>query len=1181
MAMNLGAVNVNLVANTSKFVKGMSNARKALQQTGQSAKDQNEILKKNAKRLLELQEREEVLGKTRKKLSADLKALVDREAASRKKAAAAIAAVEKEVAAALQNKKLMIKGNAAELRKLHKEQKKGSKKYKDLLAQNEAAVKRLRRARSGRKGNIAAAHARESKEIKKVVRDYNRLAPTMARYNNTVRKVSRSQDELRESTDKASKKTRTFGKSLKSIGVAGMAAAAAGIYAIARAADFLGGQLLDSSKKASRFEHQLKKLEAVTSASSAEMFELNNKALQMSRKFGVAADKVADGMSFMGMAGMKASEILTGIESVMKLSTIGMMEFSRAADIATNIMTQWGVPAEALTDVVDVMAATITSSNTNMVQMGDAMKYVAPIAKASGVSIEETSAAIGLLGNAGIQGEMAGTALRNALSRLQNPSKKSAKLLKALGVTVVDSAGKMRPFIDIMYDFESAGMTADEALQIFGQRAGPAMVSILEQGISSLDAYAFSLNHVGGVAEDISNNILASFQSRLKKIHEAVNRFKIVVGEELNNALVSVGETILKSFGGAEEAIDALRKATRELIVDLVRYSAVGIKAYQAYQKSQDEMGGFGYIGFVRLVSQAKALGAALEEMDNPEVVKNMREMHAAQDLNRLVAESTAARVRELKEEYSKMPAAVVSAIATFEHLGAAQSDSMHVMNAIVDALRREADGITSMKDAAKVAQGAMERMGLSFLVSGEHLKDLLKQVGGSSPKLRGFLRDLYGQMYASTANIKPADPNARRKREKDKKATDLKKAQKDAEKQAKGIASRVAKNAKRNTKALSAEYKQALATLKLRVKMFKAQGKAEDMSLHQNEALIAVKSNLIQMEYLMAQTAAALGDEKAQIAAQEQKSAKLSLLQYQIQQSRNKAVEEQLKKEAELLKLQQEQRREQAAALAEVMGRFKDAFDSSIIDEQAAFMEEQTQRQKALNDEETRSAELAKMHNESLKDQIELYDGIVTALSETAKGYIEVADSIQDMADATTDAAHAQAALETATNSASAATAIQSGIFDLLAEQFGGSPAEKQQIKGAGGIWTGLGEAVTGAIYGATSGDVMGGITMGASGLEKAFAGATDIYEGSLAEDVRDPSAITSPEGTRKREREKEDTTKAIVDALKEAGLYRPDVREQTLQFFGSDVLSLQQGRNSEARRQRVLQEVNLRDRF
>src|SRR5690606_15383817 len=113
-------------------------------------------------------------------------------------------------------------------------------------------------------------------------------------------------------------------------------------------------------------------------------------------------------------------------------------------------------------------------------------KYAGPVAKGAGVQFEEAAAAIGLMGNAGIQGSMAGTSLRGAITRLLNPTAAISKTIKRLGIQVTDASGNLLPLVDIVRQLEMSGATTADMMEIFGQRAGPAMAALVEQGSDAL-----------------------------------------------------------------------------------------------------------------------------------------------------------------------------------------------------------------------------------------------------------------------------------------------------------------------------------------------------------------------------------------------------------------------------------------------------------------------------------------------------------------------------------------------------------------------------------------------------------------------------------------------------------------------------------------------------------------------
>src|SRR5699024_449046 len=148
------------------------------------------------------------------------------------------------------------------------------------------------------------------------------------------------------------------------------------------------------------------------------------------------ASQAADGMKYLAMAGLDANEIMAAMPGMLDLAVAGNLDLGTTADIASDTMAAFGLEASEATRVADVLAKTATSSNTNIEMLGDTMKYVAPVARTAGMSLEETSAMAGLLANVGIKSSQAGTTMKSMLLKLANPSAKASNLLSDLGVSV-------------------------------------------------------------------------------------------------------------------------------------------------------------------------------------------------------------------------------------------------------------------------------------------------------------------------------------------------------------------------------------------------------------------------------------------------------------------------------------------------------------------------------------------------------------------------------------------------------------------------------------------------------------------------------------------------------------------------------------------------------------------------
>lgn len=203
------------------------------------------------------------------------------------------------------------------------------------------------------------------------------------------------------------------------------------------------------------------------------------------RRIGVetkfTAIEVAGAVKFLSMAGMGIETINKSIRPITNLALIGDNDISQIADLATNIQTGYNIKNTSMGSVADILASTVSRSNVNIIEMAESFKMAAGYLCLSGVDFTEASAAIGVLGNMGIKGTMAGTALRAMATRFAKPTKEAREALDRLGVKFTrmeDIYGKqvekLRPLADIFEDLNKKGATMADMQTIFGKIGGNA-----------------------------------------------------------------------------------------------------------------------------------------------------------------------------------------------------------------------------------------------------------------------------------------------------------------------------------------------------------------------------------------------------------------------------------------------------------------------------------------------------------------------------------------------------------------------------------------------------------------------------------------------------------------------------------------------------------------------------------
>lgn len=286
-----------------------------------------------------------------------------------------------------------------------------------------------------------------------------------------------------------------------------------------------------SIKMAGDFEKSMNRVRALTGSTGEEFEMLRGVAKKLGAETQFSATQAAEGLSFLAMAGFNATQAAEALPGVLDLAAAGAVDLGQAADIASNIMSGFALEIKDLSRLNDVLAKTFTSTNTNLQQLGEAFQYVGPVAASAGLSIEETAAAIGILGNAGIQGSAAGTALRGMISRLLSPTGEAARTLQRLGINAVDASGKLRSMTSIVSQLEKAGATTADMLTIFGDRAGPGMAALVSQGADAIQQLTDkNLNSLGTAAE-IAQIQMEGFAGQMEELRSAAEGLAISIGE--------------------------------------------------------------------------------------------------------------------------------------------------------------------------------------------------------------------------------------------------------------------------------------------------------------------------------------------------------------------------------------------------------------------------------------------------------------------------------------------------------------------------------------------------------------------------------------------------------------------------------------------------------------------------
>ena len=282
----------------------------------------------------------------------------------------------------------------------------------------------------------------------------------------------------------------------------------------------------------------------------------------------------------MGMAGWSAADMMEALPSVLKLAKISGTDLATVSDIVTDDLTALGYSASYTADFVDILAGTITNSNTNVELFGKTLKNCGPIAGTLGVSMRDLSIAVGLMANSSVKGEKAGTALKNLMTNMAQPTEKMTKCIQQYGLAEAQTAiqnGQLIDGIKILKE-KLQGLDAATQTSIITTLAGKEALSGVAALVNSTEQDFTKLQY----AVDTSTKIGAKWATQLGimdketgKINltneEAVKRFDMMTAvlNETTQAAEFAGLST-QELGGIIQILGEDGEVSAEQVNDLL-----------------------------------------------------------------------------------------------------------------------------------------------------------------------------------------------------------------------------------------------------------------------------------------------------------------------------------------------------------------------------------------------------------------------------------------------------------------------------------------------------------------------------------------------------------------------------------------------------------------------------------
>ena len=318
------------------------------------------------------------------------------------------------------------------------------------------------------------------------------------------------------------------------------------------------------------FQQQMSKVGALSMSTGQELDMLTTAARQFGKDTVFSASQAAQALEYTALAGYNAGESIEVLPGILNLAAASSMDLARASDIITNYLKSFNMGIDESTHLADVMAYTMTKTNTSTEQLGEAYKSCASTATAFGLSCEETSSWLGVMADRGIKGSEAGTALNAVLARLYGETETANKAMKQYGLTMYESNGKSKNFTKVIGEMQEAmkGMSEQQKNVFLKTVAGVNHLSdfaaMLQVSAADAQAFTIELENCGGAAEKMAKKMtdnIAGLQEAIGGKIENIQLSLFTAFEPLATGILKVVDSVLGAIDVLVEPIGNLASA--------------------------------------------------------------------------------------------------------------------------------------------------------------------------------------------------------------------------------------------------------------------------------------------------------------------------------------------------------------------------------------------------------------------------------------------------------------------------------------------------------------------------------------------------------------------------------------------------------------------------------------------
>lgn len=471
-----------------------------------------------------------------------------------------------------------LESNRQKLERLTAEHDKLQREMSETAAPSEELRKKMAKNETQIAATTAKIEAQEQRlqtlgsELSDVGVNTANLSAENERLAKTYDKVKKSQEEIAKvNTALEQNNTSISNTKTQLAGVIGTAAAlGAAIYA-------------GPVKKSRELEAQMSTVKAISNATTEDMTRLTDMAKHMGATTQFTAVEAGKALEYMAMAGWKTDQMLGGLPGIMNLAAASGEDLGQVSDIVTDALTAFNMTTDQSGRFADVLAQASSNANTNVSMMGATFQKVAPVAGTLGYSVEDMSLGIGLMANASVKAETAGTSLKTALANMAKPTKQMQAYMDKYGISLTNADGSMKTFREVIDNLRSSlgGLSKTEktaaATAIFGKESFAGMLAIVNASDADFKKVSDAVNNAAGAAERMAAIKLDNLEGDVTLLKSATDGLQTAIGDALLPTFRAGTQQLTKFVSNLTEFINA----NPELVRTIVKVTA-GLLAFKA-----------------------------------------------------------------------------------------------------------------------------------------------------------------------------------------------------------------------------------------------------------------------------------------------------------------------------------------------------------------------------------------------------------------------------------------------------------------------------------------------------------------------------------------------------------------------------------------------------------------------